>query len=734
MNSSRTRALTLCTLAVLGATAAEVAPNTPDSGIVVQSRDGMSEVEVSTDASTATARNGVVIKWMGSTLSAKTVAIDNESGSVQATGDVVIDYVDELGTPQRWKGSDVQYDFRRRRVVASGFRMGRPPFFVSGKKAEVSAEGGQQNASEVVLTTDDVAEPGYRIRAKSLTIQPDKTLVAENAVLYVGKVPMMYFPKYTRTADRHPNFWTVTPGYRSLYGPFVLGSYHWEVRTNVTAALDLDLRQRRGVAGGPQVAYDLGNLGQGGGRFYYLHDEAPELSALNGPIDPDRYRFDFRHSVTNDSGFEFKGILRGQSDSMVWRDFFEREFRKDPQPKTFAEVSKSWSDWSLDLLAQPQVNDFFRTVERLPDVRLKGFRQAIGVTPVFYESESSLAYLRYRDALPGGTNFAAFRADSYHQILAPQTYLGWLNVTPRAGGRFTHYGDVEGDPALAGGRDRWVLNTGVDVGTKASRIWPSISNRALDLEGVRHIVEPTVSYVYVPRPDQTPVELPQFDRELITPRLLPIHFPDYSQIDSVDSQNTLRLGLRNKVQTKRGGEVQNLVNWSVMTDWRLRPRVGQTTFADIYSDLDFSPRRWITLTSETRFDIDTREFRESNHRLTLTPNEWVDWSFGHRYLRDDFGTYGIGNNVFFSSLFLKFNENWGARAVHQFESRDGVLEEQQYQIYRDLRSWTAALGVRLRDNRGAPSDWTIGVTFSLKAFPRFGLGEDRSNPNLLLGM
>ena len=41
MNSSRTRALTLCTLAVLGAIAGEVAPNTPDSGIVVQSRDGM---------------------------------------------------------------------------------------------------------------------------------------------------------------------------------------------------------------------------------------------------------------------------------------------------------------------------------------------------------------------------------------------------------------------------------------------------------------------------------------------------------------------------------------------------------------------------------------------------------------------------------------------------------------------------------------------------------------------
>jgi len=733
MNPTRHGALVLCALAAL-ASAGHAAEPAVASDIVVESRDGLSEVELSPDARTATARNGVVVRWQGSTISAKSVAIDQEGGTAVADGDVVVDYVDDLGTPQRWKGSRVRYDFKSKRVEADEFRFGRTPLFVGGQRLEASQTSSNQVATGVILTTDDSATPGYRIQARTLIISADKTIVAENALLYVGRVPMMYFPKYTRRADRHPNFWTVTPGYRSLYGPFILGAYHWQVRTNVEVVLDIDYRQRRGVAGGPQLAYDAGSFGQGGGRFYFLRDEAPELSSFNGPIDPDRYRFDLRHSITNESGFEFKGIVRLQSDPQVWRDFFEREFRKDPQPKSFVEVGQAWSNWSLDLLAQPQVNDFFRTVERLPDVRLKGFRQQLGETPVYYESESSLAYLRYRDALPGGTNFAAFRADSYHQILAPKTFFGWLNVTPRAGGRFTHYGDIEGLPSISADRNRWVVNTGVDVGTKASRVWPSYSSQMLDMEGLRHIVEPTVSYVYVPRPDVTPVDLPQFDRELVTPRLLPIQFPDYSQIDSVDSQNTLRLGLRNKVQTKRDGLVENVVNWSVMTDWRLRPRADQSTFPDIFSDLDFSPRRWITLTSETRFDVSTRAFRESNHRVTLTPNEWIDWSLGHRYLRDDFATYGAGNNVVFSSLYLRFNENWGARAVHQFESRDGVLEEQQYQLYRDLRSWTIALGLRLRDNRGTPSDWTIGLTFSLKAFPRFGVGEDRSNPHWLLGM
>ena len=62
------------------------------------------------------------------------------------------------------------------------------------------------------------------------------------------------------------------------------------------------------------------------------------------------------------------------------------------------------------------------------------------------------------------------------------------------------------------------------------------------------------------------------------------------------------------------------------------------------------------------------------------------------------------------------------------------MEEQSYSLYRDFRSWTGALTFRVRDRRTAgPKDYTIAVTFSLKAFPRFGLGDDSNKPTLLLG-
>jgi LPS-assembly protein len=240
--------------------------------------------------------------------------------------------------------------------------------------------------------------------------------------------------------------------------------------------------------------------------------------------------------------------------------------------------------------------------------------------------------------------------------------------------------------------------------------------------------------VYVPRPSAAPRELPQFDTELPTTRLLPIEFPDYNTIDSIDAQNVLRLSLYNKVQTKRADGISDLVNWALYSDWRITRYRDQGTFSDLYSDLDLQPFSWLLLNSETRYNINDRNWTEANHTLTLSPNTTWNFSVGHRYLRDNpaFGT-NSGNNIIFTSLFYRFNENWGVRTSHHFEARDGVMEEQYYTLYHDLRSWTGALTFRIRENRTGPTDYTVAVTMSLKAFPRFGVGEDAVRPERLLG-
>ena len=142
-----------------------------------------------------------------------------------------------------------------------------------------------------------------------------------------------------------------------------------------------------------------------------------------------------------------------------------------------------------------------------------------------------------------------------------------------------------------------------------------------DVRESRHIIGPSFNYVYVPSTYPPAAgNPPQFDYELPSLRLLPIYFPEYNAIDSIDSQNVLRLTLQNKLQTKRADGVENLLNWALYTDWRLNRRTNQTTFADLYSDLDLRPQHWLTINSQTRFDVENSRWREAYHGLVVQPN------------------------------------------------------------------------------------------------------------------
>jgi hypothetical protein len=87
---------------------------------------------------------------------------------------------------------------------------------------------------------------------------------------------------------------------------------------------------------------------------------------------------------------------------------------------------------------------------------------------------------------------------------------------------------------------------------------------------------------------------------------------------------------------------------------------------------------------------------------------------------------GPGENLLTSSFFFRLNENYGLRAYHAFDASTGALVEQDYSIFRDLRSWTAALTFQYRNGPGLPNDFTVSVSFWLKAYPRAGHGTEAS--------
>jgi LPS-assembly protein len=687
-------------------------------------------------------------------------AVENDlTGEVVAEGDVTI-----LDHGHIWRGTNFIYNLKTGDVRANTFKSFQEPFTLSGSHL-TGTSNNIYTATHAVITTDDYARPGYMIRAKRITIAVGQYFEAYQATLYWGRTPVFYYPYYKRSLGQHPNNWEFVPGYRSIYGPYLLSAYNWYGNGMLDGTVHMDVRELRGVAGGPDLNFHMGNWGEAAFRYYYANDQQPNADGLGAPdLSENRQRASFYYEVHPTTNLTAKVVADYQSDPLFLRDFFEGQYLTNVEPASFAEVSQLWPNYTLNTMVQPRLVDFFETVERLPDVKLSGLRQEVGDTPLYYESESSVGYFKRAFSStnslyyltnytlnPGGmllatrgtnvppADYSASRVDTFHQFTMPETFFGWLNITPDVGGRLTYYSDVDGPQIHTNQQLRAVFNTGVDVSFKASQVYHDVESSLLDVHDLRHIIEPEVDYAYVPAPTRSPSQVPQFDYQSPSLRLLPIEFPDYNDIDSIGGMNVVRLMLRNKLQTKRANGVEDLVNWAVYTDWNLDPGTNHP-FGDLYSDLDFRPRSWLLLNCSTRYDMVSNHWREAIASVVMQPSTAWSLSLSYDYLINndpEFQTYlgenVPGHNLISASLYYRMNENWGAHIAERYEAQYGGVQEQVYSIYRDLRSWTAALLFRITEGPGQPTDFTVALTFSLKAFPRFGLGSDSDRPGSLFG-
>ena len=437
---------------------------------------GGNDVEYDVATGTATATNGVMVVYGEVILTARQIVARPTTGVVVADGHVRIQQGEQL-----WASEHISYNFNTHQIEAEQFRTGEPPMFAQGRMLSADITNRVYLARDAMVTSDDIEQPLIQIRAKTIKIIPGKKIEARQATLYVGSVPVFYFPYYSRNLTEHAGHFTFLPGYRTAFGPFLLTTYTWWMNDYLDGAFHVDYRERRGPGVGPDLNYHLGQWGNGTLRYYYTHDKDTAADDLGVPIPENRQRVYFSYDANPATNLYVKGLVRYESDFAVVRDFFEQEYRLNPQPDSFLEVNKFWQNFSVDAYVQPQVNNFLETVERLPDIRLTGFRQQIGSTPLYYESESSAGYYERAFAQnagtngpPPGLNYEAARADTYHQVVLPQTFFGWLNVTPRVGGRFTYYSEASGPGATTDEQYRGVFNTGAEVSFKASRLWPTV--------------------------------------------------------------------------------------------------------------------------------------------------------------------------------------------------------------------------------------------------------------------
>ena len=340
------------------------------------------QVEFSMTNNIAVITNGAKVVGLGGVVLADSAVVNMATGDVQAEGNVRIQR-DNM----TWTGEKIRYNFRTRQMQTAQFRTGSAPYFAGGE----ALAGDRSDPSNTVysagssfITTDDISEPAWRVKASSLKIVPGQYFEARDAVFHAGSVPVFYFPYYKQRLDSKVKRFDFVPGYRSRYGAYLLSSYNWVWSEELDGKIRLDYRSKRGIGVGPDLNLHLGPWGESTFKYYYLHDLEPGTDNSGYNIPTDRERIHFTYNAAPTTNLTIKSQVRYQSDERIIHNFFESEYRANPQPSTYVEVNRHTDNFSVNVLAQPRLNELFENVERQPDVRLTGFRQPSLNTPLCY--------------------------------------------------------------------------------------------------------------------------------------------------------------------------------------------------------------------------------------------------------------------------------------------------------------------------------------------------------------
>ncbi len=598
-----------------------------------------------------------------------------DKGIVEAEGNVTLKRGDQFIATDK-----LRYDLKTKKGVATFAASYAEPWYGWGQKI-VKVTDTQYEIENGYVTTCDYIKPHWKIKVKKATLYANEKIVARNAVIYVGKVPIFYWPKYVHSLKEDRSPFNVVVGRNHDWGFYILTSYNMFFR-NVKPSIHLDYRQKNKWAAGADVEYQTSDEGRGLVTTYYANDKHRELPS-GEIVEDSRYRAKLKHiqPLWKDTTATLE--VNKLSDIDVIDDFFRDEYEKEVQPETFLNITKYHPDYIINLLVKKRINDFYDVVERLPELSFRVRDQQMFNTPFYYESNSSIANLKRQFANDAEPSYDSFRFDTFHKFSYPKKYFGWLTAVPRLGVRETYYSHgVEEDDLF-----RTVVSTELEFFTKIFKIW-DVENRKYDIRGLRHVVEPNITYFYTPEPNVTPDELLQFDK-----------------IDQIDRENKFRLGVRNKLQTKRYGSNWDLIDFNTYTYFFPEENEEGRDFSDIFFDMEIRPSDHFLLDFDAQWDQYDAVIENFNTQLTIFQQDLWAVNLEYRFRNEE-------SNLIASEIYYKISSDWAVKLYERYQFEQGDLEETEVNLFKDLHDWVFSINYKYREE-----EHEFWILFYLKGYP-----------------
>ncbi len=477
----------------------------------------------------------VTIKQEGLLLEADKVVLDNKTGETTAEGDV---FLQDNGDIMHAEKMQINMNTREGIIYNGDIFIERDNIHVMGTMIERLSETVYRIENGTITSCD---EEEWFLKADVLNIDMERYATGRSLSFNVAGLPVFYTPYFLFPVRRQTGFLLPADiGYSSSDGFFTNNAFFWAISDYKDITIYSDYRAR--VGHGTALEYRYRNSRESIGQVYYKYFDQHRTSGS-------RWQFQFQHQE------EYAEDLSGRVDINLVSDegyFYDLEKKLENKSKPYLDSNafyvERWNTSSLYLAGQYSI-DLTRTnedtVQKLPELRYTIYDETLA-GPIHLSFEGSAANITKQEE--GG----ARRVDFNPRLTATFGSHG-LSFTPKAGVRATFYDRSANSVEPT---ERKYSYAGADVNARVSRVYGADGEAGIGR--VRHSIEPTISYDYVPRVEQG-------------------NIPHFDFVDSVSKQNLVSVALINRV-TANYTETKDTANATIFDVKETKDTANTTTF------------------------------------------------------------------------------------------------------------------------------------------------------------
>ncbi len=487
------------------------------------------------------------------------------------------------------------------------------------------------------ITIDDRPSSwGQRVNPETGQPVTSQYITSTNNTLFLEEVPVFYLPRLSGPVEETPfPLESASVGFSGMFGAEINSVWSvdklfgFDLPQGVDWDLLLDGYTSRGPAIGTRGNYDLYGhvLGlpthiTGEGLLYYVHDGGSDRLGFgrNQLAFPDpnrgralqRNRFEFPYGVTLSSELAYFF----NDDRNFLEQYYEPEFDRGKDQENLVNLAVQNDNLTGSVMFQTRLNDIFDQTEWLPRLDLTVLGEPLLNETVNWSSHSWVGYGHIRpaqapvdptdtfDPLPYFPDVQGLVTGTRHELSLP-FQIGPVKVAPYALGEAAYWQQ----DMTANDLTRLYGSAGVRASVEFWRAVPEVQSSILGLNGLAHKVVLDADYSYS-RSSQSLSDIPQYNsfdedaQERFRERFLSLEFggalpaqfdPRYYAVRSgagqsvtaayqelVDNQQVLRLGLRQRWQTKEGPvERQRIKDWmSLDLEASIFPEANRDNFGE----------------------------------------------------------------------------------------------------------------------------------------------------------